>query len=208
MKAFRFKHSPGRIDGLRVVANIGEKNSVQRIPEPLAAGQSYRWIPASIVASGSVCVKSPNGVTFTLERGGVLPSLTRVGGDVVEEALEDDTLIYCFQSEIEPPMWKRGYVIQPGVPITLSPRDGWARVVLVSGQAICNGTVEMNATLAPHVLRVSPGKTVEIVGDGVLLYMFPANAPAGQDPATDDDPLLSDFMKGLTLLSAERQVTC
>lgn len=200
MKEFAFKHSPGRIDGLRVIANIGQKGSVQKLPETVPASRTYRWLgAASIVASGSVSMKFPDGAQFTMNRGDFLPSIVRQSGDIVQEALEDNTLVYCFQSLTQAPMWNRGYVLNPGIPLELPARKLGARCILVSGRARCNDVADLNAESAPHIVRVSPEKPLTILGDGVLLYMFEPAYTWDADPAEDDDPLLDDYIKGLVL---------
>jgi len=203
MKDFTFKHSPGRIDGLRIIANIGEKGCVQKIPEVLPSGHGFRWLgAASIVASGSIGMTFPNGATLTLKRGDVLPSISRQSGDVVEEALADDTLLYCFQSVTPEPMWNCGFLLSPGTPLELPARKKGSRCILVAGRARCNDVLDLNAEAAPHVLRVSPNKEVSIIGDGVLLYMFEPESSWDLDPAEDSDPLLNDVIKGLTVIDA------
>jgi hypothetical protein len=200
MKDFSFKHSPGRIDGLRVIANIGQKGSVQKLQEIIPSGRSFRWLSgASVVVSGSVSMRFPDGFELILRRGDYVPSIVRQSGDFIQEALDDDTLFYCFQRASPSPMWSRGFVLKPSEALELPARRQAARCILVSGRARCNDVLDLSAELEPHILRVSPHKDVRIVGEGVLLYMFEPEDSSEADPAEDGNPFVDDYVKGVFL---------
>lgn len=200
-KKFNYRFAPSRIDGMRVIANLGEMGSVQRIETKLDPEREYQWSGASsIIVSGAVFLKFDHGKRVVLRPGDVLPSVIRYHEGIVQEALENGTLIYCLQHKCDFPIWNKGFVLEPGRPLLLGPRKKPSRLFLASGYATCNETVDLDASVAPHLLKVSAGKRLSISGDGVLLYMFESEADLSKDPALDIDPLVDDYMKGLRIL--------
>lgn len=202
MKSFQFRYSATRVDGLRIIASLGDRGSVLKMTEKLAPGTEYHWPGASsIVARGSILVTFQHGEQIVLRPGDVMPSVVRHSGDVFQEALEDQTLIYCFRSTVATPTWIRGFKLEAGRPLALPSRPRPSRCILITGRARCNDQLDISADKAPHVLKVSPDKALSFSGEGVLLYAFESGFDKSRDPIEDDDPMVDDYNKGVRVPS-------